>query len=96
LIDGLIALAARNVPSATPVNIGNPEEFTVLELAGLVREVTGISCDIVLRPLPQDDPRQRRPDITRATELLGWQPKVGIREGLEKTVEFFKNSSRGT
>ncbi len=72
-----------------PINIGNPNEFTMLELASVVLELTGSSSEIVHRPLPVDDPRQRRPDLSLARELLGWEPTIEIREGLERTIEWF-------
>lgn len=75
----------------TPVNIGNPEEFTITELAELVLEVTGSSSEVVHLPLPVDDPAQRRPDITLARERLGWEPTVGLREGLERTAGYFRH-----
>ena len=74
-----------------PVNIGNPGEFTIRELAELVLEQTGSKSKIVERPLPQDDPTRRRPDISLAKEKLGgWQPKVPLREGLQKTIDGFR------
>jgi dTDP-glucose 4,6-dehydratase len=73
-----------------PINIGNPGEFTMLELADLVKEVTGSSSEIVFEPLPVDDPTQRRPDITLARELLGWEPRIDLREGLGRTAEHFR------
>jgi dTDP-glucose 4,6-dehydratase len=85
LIRGLIALAES--PQHAPVNIGNPDEFTLLELAEIVREATDSSSQIVHEPLPTDDPKQRRPDITLARELLGWKPEVGLRDGLALTIE---------
>jgi dTDP-glucose 4,6-dehydratase len=72
-----------------PMNIGNPDEFTVLDLAHTVLEVTGSSSEIVFEPLPVDDPARRRPDITLATEVLGWRPEVDLREGLARTYEWF-------
>jgi dTDP-glucose 4,6-dehydratase len=72
-----------------PVNVGNPNEFTILELAETVREVTGSRSEIVFEPLPTDDPTQRRPDITLATSLFGWQPEIQLREGLERTYEWY-------
>jgi UDP-glucuronate decarboxylase len=72
-----------------PINIGNPKEFTMLELASLVIELTGSSSKIVNRPLPQDDPRQRRPDISLAKEVLKWEPSVELVEGLSKTIKYF-------
>jgi nucleoside-diphosphate-sugar epimerase len=74
-----------------PVNLGNPTEFTIYELARLVLELTGSSSAIEYRPLPADDPRVRRPDISRARELLGWEPKVALREGLERTIPYFRS-----
>src|SRR5215216_3754561 len=85
LIRGLIALAESG--EHLPVNIGNPDEFTLLELAETVIEVTGSRSEIVYEALPTDDPKQRRPDITRARDLLRWQPTVTLREGLERTIE---------
>jgi nucleoside-diphosphate-sugar epimerase len=74
-----------------PVNIGNPNEFTMLELAEIVSDLTGSTAGIVYRPLPSDDPRVRQPDITRARELLGWSPTIELREGLTKTIEWFRS-----
>lgn len=75
-----------------PVNIGNPNEMTILEFAQRVIEITGSSSPIVFRPLPQDDPKQRRPDISKARQLLGWEPQVSLEEGLRRTIEYFKRS----
>jgi len=72
-----------------PVNIGNPNEFTILELAELVIELTGSKSELVRMPLPADDPTQRQPDITVAKSKLDWTPKVPLREGLGKTIEYF-------
>jgi dTDP-glucose 4,6-dehydratase len=85
LIRGMIALAESG--EHDPVNIGNPDEFTLLELAETVVEVTGSSSEIVFEALPTDDPQVRRPDITRAQELLGWGPEVALREGLQRTLD---------
>jgi dTDP-glucose 4,6-dehydratase len=85
LIRGIVALAESDVH--TPVNIGNPNEFTLLELAKTVIEVTESRSEIVHEPLPVDDPQVRRPDIGRARDLLGWEPQVELREGLRKTIE---------
>ena len=85
LIRGIVALAESDVH--TPVNVGNPNEFTLLELAKTVIEVTESRSEIVYEPLPVDDPQQRQPDITRARDLLGWEPKVELREGLRRTIE---------
>jgi dTDP-glucose 4,6-dehydratase len=84
-IRGLVALAESDVH--LPVNIGNPDEFTLLELAKTVVEVTESRSEIVFEPLPTDDPQQRQPDISRARDLLGWEPQVDLREGLRKTIE---------
>jgi dTDP-glucose 4,6-dehydratase len=70
-----------------PVNIGNPDEFTLLELAKVVIDVTEARSDIVFEALPTDDPQVRQPDITRARQLLGWEPEVGLRDGLRMTIE---------
>ncbi len=85
LIRGIVALAESDVH--LPVNIGNPDEFTLLELAKTVVEATESRSEIVNEPLPVDDPQQRRPDISRARDLLDWEPQVDLREGLRKTIE---------
>jgi len=76
-----------------PMNIGNPDEFTMLELAELVLELTGSTSELVFEPLPTDDPRQRRPDITLAERVLGWRPEIGLREGLSRTHDWYRSSS---
>jgi dTDP-glucose 4,6-dehydratase len=88
LIDGIVRLSRSD--EHTPVNIGNPVEWTILDCAQEVLAVTGASSKIVFRPLPQDDPTRRRPDIAKAKALLGWEPKVMLREGLERSLEYFK------
>jgi dTDP-glucose 4,6-dehydratase len=85
LIRGIVALAESDVHM--PVNIGNPNEFTLLELAKTVIEVTESRSEIIFEPLPTDDPQQRRPDITRARDLLGWEPSIELRDGLRMTIE---------
>jgi dTDP-glucose 4,6-dehydratase len=85
LIRGMIALAESG--EHMPVNVGNPDEFTLLELAETVIEVTGSRSEIVFEALPTDDPQVRQPDISRAKEVLGWEPEVKLREGLERTIE---------
>jgi dTDP-glucose 4,6-dehydratase len=85
LMRGIIALAESGYHD--PVNLGNPDEFSLLELAEIVKELTGSSSEIVYEALPVDDPKQRRPDITLARELLDWSPEVPLREGLERTIE---------
>ncbi|GBD35601.1 Bifunctional polymyxin resistance protein ArnA [bacterium HR36] len=88
LVEGLVRLLWTDC--AEPVNLGNPEEVTILEFAREILELTGGKSQIVFCPLPQDDPRVRRPDITRARQLLGWEPKVPRREGLQRTLDYFR------
>ena len=88
LIEGLVLLMNAD-DIYDPINMGNPNEFTIRELAEEVRQLCGSSVEIKYLPLPQDDPRQRQPDITRARQLLGWNPSIPLREGLEKTVAYF-------
>ena len=88
LIDGIVRLARSD--EHLPVNIGNPNEWTILECAREILAVTGSKSEILFMPLPQDDPTRRRPDITRANTLLQWQPKVALRQGLEKSLDYFK------
>jgi dTDP-glucose 4,6-dehydratase len=85
LVAGIIALAESD--EHDPVNIGNPNEFTLLQLAEAVIEVTGATSDLVYEALPVDDPKVRQPDITRARELLGWEPKVPLLDGLQRTID---------
>src|SRR6516165_6511986 len=91
LVDGLMRL--MNTPNEVigPINLGNPKEFTILELASLVIESTGSRSRIVHRPRPQDDPRQRRPDISKANDLLAWAPKIELKEGLSRTIRYFED-----
>jgi dTDP-glucose 4,6-dehydratase len=88
LVDGILRLMDSDTNE--PVNIGNPQEITIEQIARTIISLVGSSSRIVYRPLPQDDPKQRRPDITRARTVLGWQPTVGLEEGLSKTVGYFK------
>jgi UDP-glucuronate decarboxylase len=94
LIDGMIRMMATPHAITGPINIGNPVEFTILQLASLVVETTGSRSKIVHRPKPQDDPRQRRPDISKAHELLGWTPQTPLAEGLKRTVAYFEELLR--
>jgi dTDP-glucose 4,6-dehydratase len=87
-VDGIYRLFMSEYP--TPVNIGNPDEFTVLELARRVIELTGSASEIEYQPLPADDPKVRRPDITLAREQLGWEPRVALDEGLRRTIPYFR------
>lgn len=89
LVDGIRAL--MEVDFHEPVNIGNPDEKTVLELASIVKELTNVSSPIKFEPLPKDDPQRRLPDITRAKKLLNWTPKVDLRTGLSRTIEWYRN-----
>ena len=91
LVDGIIRLMASGPELTGPVNLGNPSEFTIRQLAELVIGLTGSASRIVLQPLPPDDPRQRRPDITKARDLLGWAPTVSVRDGLERTIAYFRD-----
>lgn len=90
LIDGFVRLMDSPDALAGPVNLGNPGEFTMIELAEAVRDLTGSRSELVHEPLPQDDPRQRQPDITEARRCLGWEPKVALREGLPPTIAHFE------
>jgi dTDP-glucose 4,6-dehydratase len=88
LIAGLVRLALSDVTD--PVNLGNPDEITILQFAEAVRAAVGGSNRLTFRPLPVGDPKQRRPDITRARKLLQWEPKVPLAEGLQETIAFFR------
>ncbi|MGA2894385.1 MAG: UDP-glucuronic acid decarboxylase family protein [Xanthobacteraceae bacterium] len=90
LIEGLVRLMNTPDEVTGPINIGNPTDFTMLELAAQVIELTGSRSRIVHRPRPQDDPRQRRPDISKADDLLGWAPQTALREGLARTIAYFE------
>jgi UDP-glucuronate decarboxylase len=94
LIDGLIRFMGSPDETIGPVNIGNPTEFTILELATLIVELTGSRARVVHRALPQDDPRQRQPDISKANELFGWKPVTPLKKGLTKTIEYFEELLR--
>ena len=87
LIEGIYRLMLSRYD--LPVNIGNPAEITMLEFAREIIRATGSRSKIVFKPLPQDDPRQRQPDITKARKILGWEPKVPLAEGLVKTIDYF-------
>jgi UDP-glucuronate decarboxylase len=93
LIDGFLKLMAAPAEVTGPVNLGNPHEFTMLELAERVLKLTGARVKVVHQPLPDDDPRQRRPDISLARQKLGWEPKVQLAEGLEQTIAHFRAPS---
>jgi len=95
LIDGFVRLMDNDKGLVGPVNLGNPGEFTMKELADAVIDVTGSKSTIEQKPLPQDDPKQRQPDISLAKKELGWEPTIQLREGLEKTVEYFRGVLAG-
>jgi dTDP-glucose 4,6-dehydratase len=94
LVDGIIKLMLSS--ENDPVNIGNPREMTIKEIAETIIRMTGSKSRVIYKPLPTDDPKQRRPDITRARTLLGWEPKVQLEEGLVKTIEYFKSKLAAT
>jgi dTDP-glucose 4,6-dehydratase len=88
LVEGIYSLLFTDFHD--PVNLGNPDEITILEFANEIRDLTGGRTEVIFKPLPQDDPKVRQPDITRARTLLGWEPKVGRREGLQRTLRYFQ------
>ena len=90
LVNGLIRFMATEDSVTGPLNIGNPAEYTILELASTIVEMTNSRSNIVFRPLPEDDPRQRQPDISRAKDHLSWSPTIPLREGLQKTINYFE------
>ncbi|MFA6008902.1 MAG: UDP-glucuronic acid decarboxylase family protein [Desulfobacteraceae bacterium] len=94
LIDGFIRLMASPYEVTGPINLGNPGEFTILELTRKIIELTGSKSELRFDPLPQDDPKQRKPDITKAKQILGWEPTVPLVEGLKKTIDYFDNLIR--
>jgi UDP-glucuronate decarboxylase len=94
LIDGMIKMMATPNNFIGPVNIGNPNEFTILELAETVIKLTNSKSKLIFKPLPMDDPQQRRPDISLAKEKLNWSPKIELEEGLKKTINYFENLIR--
>jgi UDP-glucuronate decarboxylase len=91
LVEGLVRLMDTDDDFTGPVNIGNPGEYTILQLAEKIIEQTGSSSKLLFKPLPQDDPLQRKPDITLAKQKLEWQPKVELTDGLKFTIDYFKD-----
>ncbi|MCS7008895.1 MAG: GDP-mannose 4,6-dehydratase, partial [Chthoniobacterales bacterium] len=89
LVEGIM-LFMEQTETVGPLNLGNPAEFTMLELAELVLRKIGGRSKIIYRPLPPDDPRQRRPDISLAKKVMGWEPKVTLEEGIERTIDYFR------
>lgn len=94
LIEGFVRMMASPGEVTGPINMGNPMEFTILELAETIMKMIGGRSKIVMKPLPRDDPRQRKPDIGLATQTLGWEPKTQLEEGLERTIDYFKGIVR--
>lgn len=94
LIDGFIKMMNSPKEFTGPVNLGNPAEFTILALAETIIKMTGSKSNIIYRPLPEDDPMQRKPVIDLAKKRLSWEPKIGLDEGLKKTIAYFKNIDR--
>ncbi len=90
LVDGIYKMLTSTKLIDAPINLGNPREFTMLELAETVIKLTGSSSSIVHKELPQDDPQQRKPDISRAKEVLGWEPTIELEEGVQRTIEYFQ------
>jgi UDP-glucuronate decarboxylase len=90
LVDGFVRMMSKSENLVGPINLGNPGEFTMLELAEKVIALTGSKSRLRFEPLPQDDPRQRQPDISKAKAELGWAPNVNLDEGLERTIAYFK------
>ena len=88
LVDGLYRLMFSD--ERFPVNLGNPQELTILEFGERIRRLTGTSAPLDFKPLPQDDPKRRQPDISKAKRVLGWEPKVSLEEGLRETIEYFQ------
>lgn len=89
LVDGIYRFLALDHGVDTPINLGNPNEFTMLELAEMIIQATGSKSELVRKPLPMDDPRQRRPDISKANSILGWKPQIELVEGIQRTSEYF-------
>jgi UDP-glucuronate decarboxylase len=94
LVEGFLRMMASPAPAVGPVNLGNPEEFTVRDFAELVLRLTNSRSEITYLPLPSDDPRQRRPDISRAAEMLGWRPTISVEAGIQRTINYFDSVLR--
>jgi UDP-glucuronate decarboxylase len=93
LVEGMIRMMRTGDEFYGPINLGNPGEFTMIELAEKIRELTSSDSEIVFRPLPSDDPRLRKPDISLARKFLAWEPKIALEEGLKKTIAYFRERS---
>ncbi len=94
MVAGIIAAMFAQGASREVINLGNPEEYRMIELAKKIKEMTGTQSEIVYKDLPPDDPKERRPDITKAKQLLGWEPKVSVTEGLARTIEYYRSVSK--
>jgi len=90
LIAGNVLIMETDPSFTGTVNIGNPVEFKIIDLALIVLEMTGSKSELIFKPLPQDDPKQRKPDITLAQKALSWTPKIGLKEGLSRTIHYFE------
>jgi UDP-glucuronate decarboxylase len=90
LVDGLIAMMDHDDLAPQPINMGNPAEMTIRELAETIIDMTGSASKLIFKPMPEDDPLQRQPDISRARKLLGWQPTTPLRTGLKRTITYFE------
>ena len=94
MVEGIIKMMSTPDEFTGPVNLGNPEEYRIIDLAQKIKDLTGSRSEIIFKPLPQDDPKRRRPDITLAKEKLGWEPKTPVEEGLKKTIAYFEELLR--
>jgi UDP-glucuronate decarboxylase len=90
LIDGMMSMMNTDEEMIGPVNLGNPGEFTMFDLANMIIKLTGTGSTILQMPLPQDDPKQRQPNINKAKSVLGWEPKIDLETGLQKTIDYFR------
>jgi UDP-glucuronate decarboxylase len=90
LIEGFVRLMASDKEITGPVNLGNPREFTIRQLASQVLEIVGADTNLIEAPLPEDDPKQRKPDISLARSVLGWEPSIHLEEGLRQTIDYFR------
>jgi len=95
LLNGMVKMMATDSTITGPINLGNPNEFTIIELAKKVIEKTNSKSKLIFKPLQEDDPKQRKPDISMAKEILKWQPYIQLEEGLNKTVEYFDKLLKG-
>ncbi len=94
MVDGIKKAMFNENGRGNVFNLGNPREFTIIELAGIIKKMTSSKSEIILKPLPEDDPTRRRPDITKAKQIIGWEPKCTLEQGLTKTIEYFRGELR--